>query len=72
MATAAVILTQIDDAISANLLAGGATEVWIDDRKVKYSLDELRKLRSEFARLANTASIGSSFQSAAMTFGDTR
>ena len=72
MATPAVILTQIDDAISANLLSGGATEVMIDDRKVTYSLDQLRKLRSEFARLANTASIGSSFQTAAITYGSTR
>lgn len=72
MATPAEILTQIDAAISANLLAGGPTETWIDDRKVKWDYDQLMNMRNKFQTLANNASRGCAYRVTPMTFGSTR
>ena len=72
MATPAEILVQIDAAISANLLAGGPTEAWIDDRKVKWDYNQLISLRTKYQTLANNASRGTAYTVTPLTFGSTQ
>ena len=69
MATYSEIISKIDDAIAASLDSGGPVEVQIDDRKVKYSYDELINLRSKYSRLQSRQSRGSAFNTSSITFG---